>query len=31
MSMPGNSSFTNVDSRIAKDGQWVSVGFVYLF
>lgn len=31
MSMPGNASFTNVDSRIAKDGQWVSVGFVYLF
>jgi hypothetical protein len=31
MSMPGNSSFTNVDSRIAKDGQWVSIGFVHLF
>lgn len=31
MSMPANSAFTNVDSRIAKDGQWVSVGFVYLF
>ena len=31
MSMPANSSFTNVDSRIARDGQWVSIGFVYLF
>lgn len=31
MSMPGNSSFTNVDSRIASDGNWITVGAKYTF
>jgi hypothetical protein len=31
MSMPGNNSFTNVDSRAAKNGNWVGVGAVYVF
>ena len=31
MSMPGNSSFTNVDSRASKHGNWVGVGAVYAF
>ena len=31
MSMPGNSSFTNVDSRAAKSGNWVGAGAVYAF
>lgn len=31
MSMPGNASFSNVDSRIAQSGQWVTVGLIYSF
>lgn len=31
LSMPGNSSFTNVDSRIAQNGNWVGIGSVYVF
>lgn len=31
MSMPGNASFSNVDSRVAKDGSWLTVGLVYSF
>ena len=31
MSMPGNSAFTNVDSRVTKNGNWVGLGAVYVF
>ena len=31
MSMPGNASFSNVDSRISQDGEWVTVGLIYSF
>ncbi len=31
MSMPGNAVFTNVDSRIAQDGSWLTVGLLYSF
>lgn len=31
MSMPGNSSFTNVDSRAARSGNWYGAGAVYTF
>lgn len=31
LSMPGNNSFTNVDSRAAKSGNWVGAGAVYVF
>lgn len=31
MSMPGNASFSNVDSRIATNGNWMTVGTVYRF
>lgn len=31
LSMPGNSSFTNVDSRAARSGNWVGVGGVFTF
>lgn len=31
MSMPGNASFSNVDSRIAQDGTWLTVGMLYSF
>lgn len=31
MSMPGNASFSNVDSRIAQSGEWVTVGMLYSF
>ena len=31
LSMPGNSSFTNVDSRAAKSGNWFGAGAVYTF
>lgn len=31
MSMPGNASFSNVDSRISQDGRWVTVGLLYKF
>jgi predicted porin len=31
MSMPGNSAFTNVDSRVTRSGNWAGVGAVYVF
>ena len=31
ISMPGNASFTNIDSRVARSGNWVGVGVVYAF
>lgn len=31
MSMPGNDSFSNVDSRISQDGHWLTVGMLYAF
>ena len=31
MSMPGNSAFTNVDSRVSRTGNWYGVGAVYVF
>lgn len=31
LSMPGHASFTGVDSRVAKSGNWAGVGLVYVF
>ena len=31
MSMPGNDSFTGVDSRIDRNGQWLTVQMTYAF
>lgn len=31
MSMPSNNAFTGVDSRIARTGNWIGVGTVYVF
>lgn len=31
MSMPSNSAFSGVDSRIARSGNWIGVGTVYTF
>jgi hypothetical protein len=31
MSMPTNSAFTNVDSRVAKHGNWVTLGVLFVF
>ena len=31
MSMPGNSAFTNIDSRVSKRGDWFGIGAVYVF
>jgi len=31
LSMPGNDSFSNVDSRITQDGRWLTVGMLYAF
>lgn len=31
LSMPGNDSFSNVDSRISQDGRWLTVGMLYAF
>ena len=31
MSMPGNDSFSGIDSRIAKDGRWLAVQVTYGF
>lgn len=31
MSMPSNSAFTGVDSRIARTGNWIGLGAVYVF
>jgi hypothetical protein len=29
--MPGNSAFTNVDSRVTRSGNWAGLGAVYVF
>ena len=31
MSMPGNAAFTNVDSRVTRNGNWFGAGAVYTF
>lgn len=31
LSMPSNSAFTGVDSRIARQGNWIGLGTVYTF
>jgi predicted porin len=31
LSMPGHASFTGVDSRVAKSGNWLGAGLVYTF
>jgi hypothetical protein len=31
MSMPSNSAFSGVDSRIARSGNWIGLGTVYVF
>lgn len=31
MSMPSNSAFSGVDSRIARTGNWIGLGTVYVF
>ena len=31
ISMPGNAAFTNVDSRVTQNGNWVGLGAVYAF
>jgi hypothetical protein len=31
MSMPGNDSFSNVDSRVSTSGRWLTLGMVYVF
>jgi hypothetical protein len=31
LSMPGNASFTNVDSRVTRYGHWAGVGVTYVF
>lgn len=31
MSMDGNASFTNVDSRVSQNGAWASIGAVFVF
>ncbi len=31
MSMPDNASFGHADSRVSQDGNWLTVGFVYVF
>lgn len=31
ISMPGNAAFTNVDSRVARSGNWFGLGVVYAF
>ncbi len=31
MSMPGNSAFTNVDSRVTQNGAWIGIGSVFVF
>jgi predicted porin len=31
LSIPGNSAFTNVDSRVNNRGNWVGLGAVYVF
>ena len=31
MSMPSNSAFTNVDSRVTQNGNWFGIGTVFVF
>ena len=31
ISMPGNAAFTNVDARVARNGNWFGMGVVYAF
>jgi hypothetical protein len=31
LSMPSNSAFTGIDSRISKNGNWAGLGMVYVF
>ncbi len=31
LSMPGNGAFTNVDSRVNRNGNWLGVGTVFVF
>jgi hypothetical protein len=31
LSMPGHASFTGIDSRVAKSGNWAGAGLVYAF
>lgn len=31
MSMPGNAAFTNVDSRVTRNGSWLGAGALYVF
>ncbi len=31
ISMPGNAAFTNVDARVARNGNWFGLGMVYAF
>jgi predicted porin len=31
ISMPSNSAFTNVDSRVTRNGNWAGLGIVYVF
>jgi hypothetical protein len=31
LSMPSQSAFTGVDSRIARNGNWAGLGAVYIF
>jgi len=31
MSMPTNAAFTEVDSRVTKSGNWITLGAVFVF
>jgi hypothetical protein len=31
LSMPAHAAFTGIDSRVAKSGNWLGTGFVYVF
>jgi hypothetical protein len=31
LSMPSNSAFTNIDSRLSRSGHWVGTAIVYTF
>ena len=31
LSMPSNSAFTGIDSRVSKNGNWAGLGMVYVF
>jgi hypothetical protein len=31
LSMPGNTAFTGVDSRVTRNGVWLGGGVVYVF